>query len=697
MKNWLIAAITVLVSVSSTRSAHADDFNGGLQIPAVIGHWLEGNREAALLVVRQSVPPPDAKPGSSRGEVAALRNLGARIHYECYQRLALLYVKKAGEELRNAEVFAAAAVWENPYELAYWRDYIRIATEQRAVSARSRRQLSPDAIEELWSDLLRREVFYPDLGRKFEFTASDELRHVGNAMIRDLQGDIFDARRILASWIAEPRGRTRCVAATVLLELQLETDQYADATELASDFHRICTGAAQKILADRHKLFDLPPTVASNDIIPVADGLPRISLAIDVPSSRPDPMRIIDRILRDPSRPADWDELLDSAGTDVRVLRRFDQLVDRVSERYNGDPPPAIIRARAFRLIQTSAFEKARGELDKLIAADPKGADADVLIASVLIDTDANIEPSDSSKRLLDHAIAIDPRMAACINREELDFCLDRSRECTLAAVLCRDDTEVVYQIWSDGWTGRKTGPAQVRREVVRLLTRVELNATLAKQADEQLSIHLREVEQRVAASESRIEVILDVRLPQIMATVANKADKNEIDAAITKERLHFRREVQRQAADIELLKAIVEEARVSSAEAFRIAHEYTTNVTTLNVLRPEFRNILAKVPQESLEETKAQMKQFGETMAALSAKLEQGQTPDFVANIKVLQHLESSSWEQIIHAAAAVVDSLAEIATRPGKSILQIARLVRIASEFLVDRYNDLKSRSKL
>jgi hypothetical protein len=223
----------------------------------VISDWAEGDRVNALKLVRMFARPPDREPGTLRSENAALRNLGARLLYENYLWSRRPQLDKATDDLREAEIFAAAAVWENPYNLTYWNDYVHIAAERRVIHAPRSRPLSREqSVEKLRLQLLHDELLYPELTTGFALTGSPELRHVGNAIIHRIQGDVFNAESILESWVSEPIGRTRCVAAVVLVEMQLDVDRFGEASKSVDEFLPICAGSAHDLLLSRRDLLE---------------------------------------------------------------------------------------------------------------------------------------------------------------------------------------------------------------------------------------------------------------------------------------------------------------------------------------------------------------------------------------------------------------------------------------------------------
>jgi hypothetical protein len=119
----VMLAICLNVWPCSVRATEPDD-----PVHRAITLWLEERPDEALREVESRVLAPYDKPGRGHLQSAALRNVGARLHFDRYQRLKgqAGNVKEAFRALESAKAFAAAAVWEAPFDAEYWRDFIRI-------------------------------------------------------------------------------------------------------------------------------------------------------------------------------------------------------------------------------------------------------------------------------------------------------------------------------------------------------------------------------------------------------------------------------------------------------------------------------------------------------------------------------------------------------------------------------------------
>jgi len=608
-----------------------------------------------------------------------LTNVAARAHYERYQRLKKNHFEEAKSQLRYAEISAAAAVWEEPYDLTYWRDYVKIAAEQRVVHApRSRPLTQEEAIEQLRIQLLRDDLRYPDLGKKFSLTDSAELRHVGNSIIRGIQGDAPNAREILTSWILEPAGRTRCAAAAALLELDIEADRFGAADDLADAFLPICTGGAHNLLAKRHELLSATHTPAES-IRPVPAnyvGQFRTGMTIEVRPPLEKVLDIANRILRDPSRLKDWDDLRDAAGTDIDLLKIYDKLLERSSEAEEA-VHPTVLRALAFRRIECGEFEDARIYLEKLIARDAAHADAEVLLAAVLIDTDTGMHTDEESQIRLQQARQADPRLSACIDDKAIQPCLQRLKDgCKLTDVLCGDADNVVYWVWTQGWPLRPNASQQVPR----------LAKSVNSMAQKMAVMQLRDesMEQRLAVSEERIAVIVQVRLPEVENRQNHQEEKME------QLRREERARWEQYVPDLRLAQKMARDNEMKLDEVVRLLKAQALDVAVLKALLPKLPQII-NVDQE---DTRKRITQLADEMAELRKRnaqladeMEELNKPALVHHIEVLQHLDRHKPDEIITSTIYVLQDLALMALAP-PGPQKLIPLLRMASDFAVETY---------
>ncbi len=224
--------------------------------------------------------------------------------------------------------------------------------------------------------------------------------------------------------------------------------------------------------------------------------------------------------------------------------------------------------------------------------------------------------------------------------------------------------------------------------------SRIHLNEALIRESTATLTHKLYSVEEQLAAVASTVDLIVEVRLPEIIKTV--EASDLVLAGAIRSAETRLRREVNQklkeQANNLDLIRALAEQANIDAAAAARMASAHAVNLETLKALMPQVPDLLGQTSPDLAPLSRAQLMPIVQALDELRNDVRKLETPDFMANLKVLQDLERASWPEIGYATAHVLDDVIEIGTNPGKTTLQATKLIARAADVVKQWYLDKK-----
>lgn len=692
--------LVMLAAAVSVWSSYAHAQQRDPSFDRAITRWLEKKPDEARREVETRVRRPADVAGRGDHRNAALRNLGARIHFARYERLRGYTgsVREAFNALDAAKAFAAAAVWESPYELEYWRDFIRIVAFDPSSATMD--------IERFMERFNAAPFAFEVEGHKQVLTRDPELRRIASAVAREQRGDLVLAEQLLEAWVFEEKPQPRCAATVVLAELHMEADRFAIAQALLEDRAGVCGDAVAEVCATKvARIQALSPyrtyerTQDDRAAMTFDSSGRRASAHLDVRSSisgaEEHPLDIANRLLRDPARIEDWHLLWETAGTDTELQKRYDQVLAVVRSRPGGGNVPEVMRAQAYRDIELGKFERARKDLEALLNRSAGDADAELLVATLLLDSDAQMpRPLDAATRL-NNARSVDPYLVACVDEKELERCHLRRRGCAPPSIVCSDASEFVFDAWIAGIAERPKALRGTNAASRQLRRGVELNDRMIRDTETRLLAEIQSREagltRRIAAVEQRVDVIVDVHLVKIAEDIRRVArDQNDFEERMTTQAAKFRRDVQIRFEHAAAMAARNEKAALGRhRELARLWTQHKADIAMLKVVLPELPGLCDAHPQRSEA-----------AIAKLAAAVRELERPQLSRDFKILVNWSKHPWDQRLKALSSVLDELEKIGLAlmlPGKQkLLAAVPVLKAFSEQIVDWREQKKRRAE-
>lgn len=492
--------------------------------------WIAGKEDQALDLVDGTSEIHDDNPDDR----AALLDLGARI---LQVRAHSLFGEKRKETLQRAEYRAAQAVSGRPMNIAFWRDYIRIA-EERVGGGELLRRLDTGIP---WS--------YENFGPQAVTLHDDEQRAIARAVFDTSQGRDSSAVEALEEFVARSNLEA-CSARIILSELEFRLDRMDAARKALSSRGKDCL-ALPIVLALTARMRGAETAKPSDDLVLVRSvaqdpAASQYEGSIEVKASEVDVSELENNLLRDSDDLELWHALWRRImrPTDPRE-REWNQVVSlsgKISTASRG--PVAAMYNDLGRGRFKRALKSAVSSL-KQHSDDPQLHSCRLLAgAAVGEDTAGEFRTS------IDMVWNATPRMAACLARVELERCLTGSDQCSLGAIVCRNPDEFVLQAFEQGW---QTIKGQLKKYFDRRIDLEHFDRIAeSSRLRTEIAENNRTQSERLDALNRRIDLAVMPRLEALDTEVGGvKSTQEEMAISQEKERQRTRAKIEELARDM--------------------------------------------------------------------------------------------------------------------------------------------------